>query len=112
MKLVKCVLAAKKLEAVKQALLGEGVVGVTAYDVRGFGIHRSQLEQKISKNYVVEFTPQVMLEIVLPASHVEKAIKTIVSAAWSGRLGDGKIFVLPVEEAVRVRTGERGETVL
>ena len=112
MKLIKAVISPKRLEAVKAALLEAGIVGVTAHEVKGFGIHRSQLEQKISKHYVVEFTPRIMLEIVLPESRLEKAEKIITSSAWTGRLGDGKMFVLPVEEAIRVRTGERGETVL
>jgi len=111
-KLLKCMVTEKKVEAIKQALLDEGVNGMTISPVKGFGIHRSQVEQKISKNYLVEFSPRVMLEIVLPDHKVESAIKRISELARTGRLGDGKLFVLPVEDAVRLRTGERGNTVL
>lgn len=112
MKLIKCVIPEGKLEAVKQALLGEGVQGVTLHRVEGFGVHRAQLEQKVSKNYLVEFVPQVMIEMVLPDAKVGAAVRVIMAAARTGRLGDGKLFILPVEDAVRLRTGERGDTAL
>jgi len=112
MKLVKCIIPEEKLEAVKEALLADGVQGLTVYTVQGYGIHRAQLEQKVSKNYLVELLPQVMLEVVLSDDKVGSTVRTIMAVSRTGRLGDGKLFVLPVEEAVRLRTGERGETVL
>jgi nitrogen regulatory protein P-II 1 len=112
MKLIKCIIPTAKLEAVKETLLNEGVQGMTVYDAKGFGIHRSQLSQKVSRNYLVEFQPRIMLELVLEDSKVDKTILLITSAAKTGRLSDGKIFVLPVEDAVRVRTGEHGEAAL
>ncbi|MCK5240988.1 P-II family nitrogen regulator [bacterium] len=112
MKLIKCIVPAAKLEILKENLLNEGVQGMTIFDVKGFGIHRSQLTRKVSRNYLVEFQPQIMLEIVLADSEVEKIIRLIISTAQTGHLSDGKIFVSHVEDAVRVRTGEHGDAAL
>lgn len=112
MKLVKCMIPANKLESLKEALLHEGVQGMTVYEAKGFGIHGSQLTQKVSRNYLVEFQPRLVLEIVIEEALLEKTLKIITSTAKTGRLGDGKVFVLPVEETVRIRTGERGESAL
>jgi nitrogen regulatory protein P-II 1 len=112
MKLIKCILPGPKLEVVKEALLRQGVMGMTVYEVSGCGVHRSQLEQKISRNYVVEFLPQFMLEMVLSDDKVGDVLKSLSVLARTGRLGDGKVFVLPVEEAVRLRTGERGNSAI
>jgi nitrogen regulatory protein P-II 1 len=112
MKLIKCVIPKAKLEVVKEALLDQGIQGATVYEVTGFGIHRTQREQKASRNYLVEFQPQVMIEIALSDSRVGKAVAAISTAAQTGRLGDGKLFILPLEDAVRLRTGERGESTL
>jgi nitrogen regulatory protein P-II 1 len=112
MKLIKCVIPAAKLEAVKAALLDQGVQGLTVHDVRGFGIHRAQREQKVSRNYLVELRPQVMIELALSDDKVGAAVKAITTTARTGRLGDGKLFILPVEDAIRLRTGERGDPVL
>lgn len=112
MKLIKCILPPAKLETVKQALLREGVQGMTVYEVRGFGIHQSQLKQKTSRNYGVEFQPRVMIEVVITDKKADKILRVITTTGKTGRLGDGKLFVLPVEEAVRIRTSERGEAAL
>jgi len=112
MKLIKAIVPEAKMEALKQALLNEGLQGMTIYEVRGFGIHKEQLGQKVSRNYLVEFRPQVMIEIVIADESVEKVVKLLTTIAKTGRLGDGKVFILPVEEAVRIRTGERGEAAL
>jgi len=112
MKLIKCIVPTAKVEALKQILLHEGIQGMTIYDVKGVGIHRSQLTQKVSRNYLVEFQPRIMLELVVEDSKVEKTIKLITSTVKTGRLSDGKLFVLPVEDSVRIRTGERGESAL
>jgi nitrogen regulatory protein P-II 1 len=112
MKLLKCIVPEEKLENIKHVLLSDGIQGMTIFPVKGFGIHGAQLSQKVSRNYLVEFQPRVMIEIVFADSSVEKVIKLLTTVAKTGRLGDGKVFVLPVEEAVRIRTGERGEAAL
>jgi nitrogen regulatory protein P-II 1 len=112
MKLVKCVVAPKQLDKIQEVLLRQGVQGMTVQEVKGFGIHRAQLQQKVSRNYLVEFIPRVMIEIVLPDDQVGPVVKTLMTVARTGRVGDGKLFVLPVEEAVRLRTGERGDAAL
>jgi len=112
MKLIKCIIPEEKLEAVKQALLDEGIQGMTICDVKGFGIRRSQIKSKVNRNYMVEIKHRIMLEIVLPDEQAGKTIQRLKTTAGTGRLGDGKVFVLPVEEAVRLRTGESGEAAL
>ncbi len=108
MKLIKCIIQQNKLETVKQTLIEQGIQGVTVYEVKGFGIHRSQLEHKASGNYLVEFQPRVMLELVVNDEQVDPMVGLITAVVRTGRLGDGKIFVLPVEEAIRIRTSEHG----
>jgi nitrogen regulatory protein P-II 1 len=112
MKLIKCIIPEEKLDAVKQALLDKGIQGMTIYDVRGFGIHRSQLKNKVNPNYRVDIQHRIMLEIVLPDEQTGKTIQQLKTTVGTGRLGDGKLFVLPVEETVRLRTGETGEAAL
>ncbi len=112
MKLIKCIIPEEKLEAVKQALLDEGIQGMTICDVKGFGIRRSQIKNKVNRNYMVEIKHRIMLEIVLPDEQTGKIIQRLKTTAGTGRLGDGKVFVLPVEETVRLRTGESGEAAL
>ncbi len=112
MKLIKCIIQQNKLETVKQTLLEQGVQGMTVYEVKGFGIHRAQLEHKASGNYLVEFQPRVMLELVVPDEQTASLINLITAVVRSGRLGDGKIFVLPVEEVIRIRTNEHGNATI
>ena len=112
MKLIKCIVPTAKLDALKETLLNAGLQGMTIYDAKGFGIHRSQITQKVSRNYLVEFQPRCMLELVVEDKNLEKMIKLITSTAKTGRLNDGKVFVLPVEDAVRIRTSECGESAL
>ena len=112
MKLIKCIIQQNKLDTVKQALIEQGVQGMTVYDVRGFGIHRAQLEQKATGNYLVEFQPRVMLELVVADDRSEAIVGLLTTVVRTGRLGDGKIFVLPVEEAVRIRTSEHGNSAI
>lgn len=109
MKLIKCVIPEAKLEAVKEALLDQNVQGMTVQKVQGFGIHQAQRQQKVSRNYLVEFQPQVMIELALSDDRVAGAVKAITTTARTGRLGDGKLFILPLEDAIRLRTGERGD---
>ncbi len=112
MKLIKCIIQKKKLGSAKQVLIEQGVQGMTIYDVEGFGINHSQLELKASGNYLVEFQPRVMLELVISDGQVEAIVGLLTSVVQTGRLSDGKIFVLPVEEAVRIRTNEHGDAAL
>lgn len=98
-----------KLEEVKEALTEIGVEGLTVSEVKGFGRQKGHTEIYRGSEYTVDFLPKVKIEVVLPDSLIEKATETIVKAAKTGKIGDGKIFVLSVEEAVRIRTEEKGE---
>jgi nitrogen regulatory protein P-II 1 len=97
-----------KLDEVKEALHGIGIQGMTVTEVRGFGRQKGHTELYRGAEYVVDFLPKIKLEIAVTDDMVDKVVDTIVSAANTGRIGDGKIFVLPMEEAIRIRTGERG----
>jgi nitrogen regulatory protein P-II 1 len=108
-KKVEAIVKPFKLEEVKEALAGVGVQGLTVTEVKGFGRQKGHKELYRGAEYVVEFLPKVKLEVVVSDDKVEEVVKAIVKAASTGRIGDGKIFVLPVEEAVRIRTGESGE---
>ena len=97
-----------KLDEVKEALARHGVEGMTVTEVKGFGRQKGHTELYRGAEYVVEFLPKVKLEILIDDERAEVIAKTIQEAAHSGQIGDGKIFILPVDEAVRIRTGERG----
>ena len=112
MKKIEAIIKPFKLEEVKEALAEEGVQGLTVTEVKGFGRQKGHKELYRGAEYVVEFLPKVKLEIVIRDELLEAVVKAIVNAASTGRIGDGKIFVSPVEEAVRIRTGESGELVL
>ncbi len=112
MKKVEAIIKPFKLEEVKEALAAEGVQGLTVTEVKGFGRQKGHKELYRGAEYVVEFLPKVKLEIVIRDELLEAVVQAIVKAASTGRIGDGKIFVSPVEEAVRIRTGESGEVVL
>ena len=101
-----------KLEEVKEQLNTLGVQGMTVTEVKGFGRQKGHSEVYRGAEYVVDFLPKVKLETVVPDELVEQVMQAIVSAARTGRIGDGKIFVLPLTEAVRIRTAERGEEAL
>ena len=109
MKKIEAIVKPFKVEQVKQALTDIGVVGMTASEVKGFGRQKGHTEIYRGSEYTVDFLPKIKLEIVLPDAQVDAAIKAIVGAAKTGKIGDGKIFVLPIEEAVRIRTSETGE---
>ena len=98
-----------KLEEVKEALASVGVQGLTVSEVKGFGRQKGHKELYRGAEYVVEFLPKVKLEIVVSDDKQEQVIEAIVKAASTGRIGDGKIFISPIEEAVRIRTGESGD---
>ncbi len=112
MKKVEAVVRPHLLEAVKAALQEIGVVGMTVTEVKGFGRQKGHTETYRGSEYQVDFLPKVKLEVALPDELVEKAIQAVVSSACTGKFGDGKVFVSPLEEAVRIRTGERGEEAL
>lgn len=108
MKLITAIVKPFKLDEVRAALSEVGVQGLTVTDVRGFGRQRGHTELYRGAEYVVDFLPKVKLEIAVDAALVEGAIEAIASAAATGKVGDGKIFVTNLEEAVRIRTGETG----
>ena len=112
MKLISCVIRPEKLDAVTVALNAIGVVGMTVTDVRGFGRQKGQKEHYRGDEYTIRFLPKVRLEIVVQDGDVSRATKAISEAARTGNIGDGKIFVIDVKDAVRIRTGEQGMSAL
>lgn len=109
MKKVEAIIKPFKLEEVKEALANVGIQGLTVSEVKGFGRQKGHKELYRGAEYVVEFLPKVKLEIVVSEEKLESVVDAIVKAASTGRIGDGKIFVSPVDEAIRIRTGERGD---
>ena len=112
MKKVEAIIKPFKLEEVKEALAGVGVQGLTVSEVKGFGRQKGHKELYRGAEYVVEFLPKVKLEVVVIDAKLEQVVEAIVKAASTGRIGDGKVFVSPVEDAVRIRTGESGDVAL
>ena len=112
MKKVEAIVKPFKLDEVKEALAKQGVEGMTVTEVRGFGRQKGHTELYRGAEYVVEFLPKVKLEILVDDDRAAVVAKAIEGAAKSGQIGDGKIFILPVEEALRIRTGERGASAL
>jgi nitrogen regulatory protein P-II 1 len=108
MKLIKAIVKPFKLEDVKDALAEVGVEGMTVSEVKGFGRQKGHTEICRGSEYTVDFLPKTMLEAVVEDDIVETAVKAIVTAAKTGKIGDGKVFVIPVESAVRIRTDEEG----
>ena len=108
MKKVEAVIKPFKLDEVKEALTDLGVSGITVTEAKGFGRQKGHTELYRGAEYVVDFLPKVKLEVVVEDGLAERVVEAIATAARTGRIGDGKIFVLPVEQAVRIRTGEKG----
>ena len=108
MKKIEAIIKPFKLEEVKDALAAVGVEGMTVTEVKGFGRQKGHKEIYRGAEYVVDFLPKIKIEIVVDDGKIDDIIKAVQDAASTGKIGDGKIFVLPVEEAVRIRTGERG----
>lgn len=108
MKKIEAIIKPFKLDDVKAALNAAGVAGMTITEVKGFGRQRGHTEIYRGAEYRVDFTPKVKLEVVADDSLLDQVISIILENANSGKIGDGKIFVLPVEEAIRIRTGEKG----
>jgi nitrogen regulatory protein P-II 1 len=111
-KKVEAIIKPFKLDEVKQALSEIGVAGLTASEVKGFGRQKGHTELYRGAEYVVDFLPKVKVEVVVSDQLVGRVVEAIERAAKTGRIGDGKIFVVPVEEVIRIRTGERGEEAL
>jgi nitrogen regulatory protein P-II 1 len=111
-KKVEAIIKPFKLDEVKQALSEVGVAGLTATEVKGFGRQKGHTELYRGAEYVVDFLPKVKVEVVVSDALVTKVVEVIERAAKTGRIGDGKIFVVPVEEVIRIRTGERGDEAL
>ena len=108
MKKVEAIIKPFKLDEVKEALHEIGIKGITVTEAKGFGRQKGHTELYRGAEYVVDFLPKVKVEVVMDDGLVERAIESIQSAAETGRIGDGKIFVTPIEEVVRIRTGEKG----
>lgn len=112
MKKVEAVIKPFKLDEVKEALSSVGVQGITVSEVKGFGRQRGHTELYRGAEYVVDFLPKVKLEVIVKDDQVDSVVEAITNAARTGRIGDGKIFVTTVDEVVRIRTGETGESAL
>jgi len=108
MKKIEAIIKPFKLDDVKEALNDMGIKGMTISEVKGYGRQKGHKEIYRGAEYIVDFIPKVKMEIIVDASQVDEVIATIIQAAKTGKIGDGKIFVLPVDEVVRVRTGEKG----
>lgn len=112
MKLITAYLRANKLDAVKAALENAGILGMSCEQVRGFGRQMGRTDKYRGSTYAVNLLPKIRIEVVTSDEDVDAAMEAIISTCRSGEIGDGKIFVSPVLEAVRIRTGERGESAL
>ena len=112
MKKIEAIIKPFKLDEVREALSDIGVAGLTVTEVKGFGRQKGHTELYRGAEYVVDFLPKVKLEVVVPDSLLERAMEAITTAARTGKIGDGKIFVTAVEQVVRIRTGESGEAAI
>jgi nitrogen regulatory protein P-II 1 len=112
MKKIEAIIKPFKLDEVKEALAKQGINGMTVSEVKGFGRQKGHTELYRGAEYVVDFLPKVKIEILVSDAQAALAAETIVATAKTGKIGDGKLFVLPVEDAVRIRTGERGESAI
>jgi nitrogen regulatory protein P-II 1 len=112
MKLMVAVLKPFKLDDIKDVLKGMGIRGMTVSEAQGFGRQRGHTEVYRGAEYQVDFVPKIRLEVLIDDSQVDEVVETIVTAAGTGKIGDGKVWVVPVETVVRVRTGERGKDAL
>jgi len=111
-KKIEAIIKPFKLDEVKEALHEVGVSGITVTEAKGFGRQKGHTELYRGAEYVVDFLPKIKVEVGVPASLLDTAAEAIIKAAHTGKIGDGKIFITPVEDAVRIRTGERGNTAL
>ena len=109
MKKIEAVIKPFKLDDVREALSEAGVTGLTVTEVKGFGRQKGHTELYRGAEYVIDFLPKVKIELIVPDNEVDRCVEAIIGAARTGKIGDGKIFVYPAEQVVRIRTGERGE---
>ncbi len=109
MKKVEAIIKPFKLDEVKDALVELGIGGMTVTEVRGFGQQKGHTEIYRGTEYVIDFLPKVKIEVVVKDQDVDKVVETITKTAQTGRVGDGKIFIIPIEDVIRIRTGEKGE---
>ena len=109
MKKIEAIIKPFKLDEVKEALQEVGLQGITVIEAKGFGRQKGHTELYRGAEYVVDFLPKVKIELVIPDDMLDRAVEAIQQAAYTGRIGDGKIFISNIEEAIRVRTGERGD---
>ena len=112
MKKIEAVIKPFKLDDVRDALSEAGITGLTVTEVKGFGRQKGHTELYRGAEYVVDFLPKIKIEVVVKEEQLERCIETIMTAARTGKIGDGKIFVTPVEEVVRIRTGETGQAAI
>lgn len=112
MKKIEAIIKPFKLDDLKEALSKLGIAGMTLSEVKGFGRQKGHTEVYRGAEYVVDFIPKVKVEIVVEASRVDEIVDSIMSSVRTGTIGDGKIFVLPVEEVCRIRTGEKGKAAI
>jgi nitrogen regulatory protein P-II 1 len=112
MKKIEAIIKPFKMEDVKEALTEIGVEGMTVSEVKGFGRQKGHTEIYRGSEYTVDFLPKVKFEIVISDDRVQKAVDVIVQSAKTGKIGDGKVFVLPIEDVIRIRTEERGESAI
>lgn len=112
MKKIEAIIKPFKLDDVKDALNKIGIKGMTVTEVRGFGRQKGHKEVYRGAEYTVEFLPKIKIEVVVPEKEAQKVIETILSTARTGEIGDGKIFVTAIDDIIRIRTGEKGETAL
>lgn len=112
MKKIEAVIKPFKLDDVKEALREAGVQGMTAIEVKGFGRQKGHTEHYRGAEYTVDFVPKVKIEVIVSDALAARVVEVIEASAKTGKIGDGKIFVLPVDEAIRIRTGEKGEEAL
>jgi nitrogen regulatory protein P-II 1 len=112
MKQITAVIKPFKLEEVREALAEVGVTGLTVTEVKGFGRQKGHTELYRGAEYVVDFLPKVKVEVVIPDNDVERCVEAVIKAARTGKIGDGKIFVTPIDRVVRIRTGEEDDAAL
>ena len=112
MKKIEAIIKPFKLDDVKEALAAVGIEGMTIAEVKGFGRQKGHTEIYRGSEYAVDFLPKLKIEIVLPDAKVDGAVAAVIASARTGKIGDGKIFILPVEQAIRIRTEEKGDTAI
>jgi nitrogen regulatory protein P-II 1 len=112
MKKIEAIIKPFKLDEVKEALADIGILGMTISEVRGFGRQKGHKEQYRGTEYTIEFIPKIKIEVVVPNEKADNAVKTIMNAARTGTIGDGKIFISNLDQSIRIRTGESGESAL